>query len=159
MSGSLLSGFLVALLATLVGWPLGLAHAAQVQAPEATPADPSTPPKQVDKQIRLSGCIARDKSMPGQFTFQDNESGGKYRLTGKNLRKFVGQRVEIVGGPPGKNVTFRTGLWPSPNAAARAGALSPAEIAIANREGIADGRMPLPELRVVSLRGLDGGCE
>jgi hypothetical protein len=158
MSGSLLSGFLAALLATMGGLPFDLAQAEPGQTRGATPADSSTP-KPADKEIRLNGCIARDKSMPGQFTFLDNESGGKYRLTGKNLKKFVGQRVEIVGGPPGKSVTFRTGLWPSPNAAARAGALSPAQIAIANREGIADGSMPLPEFHVVSLRGLEGGCQ
>jgi len=158
MSGSLLSGTLAVLLAALGGLPSDLAQAAPAQTRSATPADPSAT-KPADKEIRLNGCIARDRSMPGQFTFLDNESGGKYRLTGKNLKKFVGQRVEIIGGPPGKSVTFRTGLWPSPNAAARAGALSPAQIAIANREGFADGSMLLPEFHVVSLRGLDGGCE
>ena len=114
------------------------------------------------KEIRLNGCISRDTIRPGQFNFLDNDSGDKYRLTGKGLRKFVGQRVEIVGGPPGKGVTFRTGLWPSPNTAAQAGALDPAKAAVANLPGGASdavGANPLPEFKVVRLRGVEGGCQ
>ena len=39
--------------------------------------------------------------------------GAKYAYVSGRSVKFAGQRVEIVGGPPGKGVTFRTGLWPS----------------------------------------------
>jgi hypothetical protein len=114
------------------------------------------------KEIRLNGCISRDTIRPGQFNFLDNDSGDKYRLTGKGLRKFVGHRVEIVGGPPGRGVTFRTGLWPSPNVAAQAGALDPAKAAVANLPGgAADavGASPLPEFKVVRLRGVEGVCQ
>lgn len=114
------------------------------------------------KEIRLNGCISKDTIRPGQFNFLDNESGFKYRLTGKGLRKFVGHRVEIVGGPPGKGVTFRTGLWPSPNTAAQAGALDPARAAVANLPGgAADavGASPLPEFKVIRLRGVEGACQ
>ena len=92
----------------------------------------------------------------------DNESGGKYRLTGKGLKDFVGRRVEIVGGPPGRRITFRTGLLPSPNVAAQAGALDPAQAAVANLPGgAADAttNAPLPEFRVIRMRGVDGGCQ
>jgi len=119
-------------------------------------------PTTESKEIRLNGCISRDVIRPGQFNFLDNESGFKYRLTGKGLRKFVGQRVEIVGGPPGKGVTFRTGLWPSPNTAAQAGALDPARAAVANLPGgAADGVgvSPLPEFKVIRLRGVEGACQ
>ena len=119
-------------------------------------------PKQAPKEIRLNGCIARDRVPPGQFTFLENESGFKYRLTGKGLRNFVGQRVEIVGGPPGKRITFRTGLLPSPNVAAQAGALDPAQAAIANLPGgaaDATGLAPLPEFHVIRLRGVEGACQ
>jgi len=92
-------------------------------------------PKDAPKEIRLNGCIARDRVPPGQFTFLENQSGFKYRLTGKGLKNFVGQRVEIVGGPPGKGITFRTGLLPSPNVAAQAGAIDPGVAAIANLPG------------------------
>ena len=114
------------------------------------------------KEIRLNGCISRDVVRPGQFNFLDNDSGFRYRLTGKGLRKFVGHRVEIVGGPPGKGVTFRTGLWPSPNTAAQAGALDPARAAVANLPGgAADavGVSPLPEFKVIRLRGVEGACQ
>src|SRR4026207_794703 len=89
------------------------------------PGSSSKPPANDSKEMRLNGCISRDTVRPGQFNFLDNESGFKYRLTGKNLRKFVGQRVEIVGGPPGKGITFRTGLWPAPNTAGPARRLRP----------------------------------
>ena len=131
----------------------------------STPGSAQTsnqPPKEAPKQIRLNGCISRDQIRPGQFNFLDNDSGWRYRLTGKNLRKFVGQRVEIVGGPPGKGITFRTGLLPSPNIAAQAGAIDPAQAAVANLPGgAADavGVSPLPEFHVVRLRGIDGRCE
>jgi len=139
---------LAALLMVLAATPGSGAQAAK---PSSTvPADQS-------KEIRLNGCISRDTARPGQFNFLDNDGSGKYRLTGKSVKKFVGHRVEIVGGPPGKGVTFRTGLWPSPNVAAQAGALDPAKAAVANLPGgAADGAgvSPLPELRVLSLRGV-----
>jgi hypothetical protein len=126
------------------------------------PGSSSKPPANDSKEMRLNGCISRDTVRPGQFNFLDNESGFKYRLTGKNLRKFVGQRVEIVGGPPGTGITFRTGLWPSPNTAAQAGALDPAKAAVANLPGgaaDAPGVSPLPELKVLRLRGVEGACQ
>ena len=150
MTGYLLSGTLAAALALLAG-----TAGAQTAAPIKDSAKDAAA-----KEVRLNGCIARDKGAPGQFTFQDNETSTKFRITGKNLKEFVGHRVEIVGGPPGKKVTFRTGLTPSPNTAARASALDPSDLAIANLGGAADGtgKPPLPELRVVGLKTVDGGC-
>jgi hypothetical protein len=130
----------------------------------AQDAKPSAKAAAADsKEIRLNGCISRDTIRPGQFNFLDNDSGDRYRLTGKGgLRKFVGRRVEIVGGPPGKGVTFRTGLWPSPNVAAQAGALDPAKAAVANLPGGAADAVPaspLPEFKVIRLRGVEGACQ
>ena len=131
--------------------------AAQVAKPSAKAAATD------NKEIRLNGCISRDTIRPGQFNFLDNDSGDRYRLTGKGgLRKFVGRRVEIVGGAPGKGVTFRTGLWPSPNVAAQAGALDPAKAAVANLPGGAADAVPaspLPEFKVIRLRGVEGACQ
>jgi hypothetical protein len=132
------------------------------QPASAAPQAPKPTAKDAPKEMRLNGCISRDRVTPGQFNFLDNETGGRYRLTGKNLKKFVGRRVEILGGPPGRRVTFRTGLWPSPNVAAQAGAMDPAEAAIANLPGgAADavGVSPLPEFHVSQLRGVEGACE
>jgi hypothetical protein len=146
MSGYLISGALTAMFALQSG----------------SPPPPATPGGKDSKEIRLSGCVARDRITPGQYTFLDNESGGKYRLTGKGLKSFVGRRVEIVGGPPGKGITFRTGLLPSPNVAAQAGALDPAQAAVANLPGgaaDANANAPLPEFRVIRVRGVEGGCQ
>jgi hypothetical protein len=137
-------------------------HTAAGAAAAQAPGSSSKPPADESKEIRLNGCISRDATRPGQFNFRDNESGDRYRLTGKGLRKFVGHRVEIVGGPPGKGITFRTGLWPSPNVAAQAGALDPAKAAVANLPGgaaDAPGVSPLPELKVIRLRGVEGACQ
>ena len=121
-----------------------------------------TPAKPAPKEIRLNGCISQDTIVPSQFNFLDNDGGEKYRLTGKNLKKFVGQRVEIVGGPPGKGVTFKTGLLPSPNIAAQAGAIDPGKAAVANLPGgAADAAVvsTLPEFHVSRLRGVEGACQ
>ncbi len=136
-------------------------HASSGSAAQAAKPSPKAPATE-NKEIRLNGCISRDTVRPGQYSFLDNDSGDRYQLTGKGLRKFVGRRVEIVGGPPGKGITFRTGLWPSPNVAAQAGALDPAKAAVANLPGgAADavGVSPLPEFRVVKLRGVEGACQ
>jgi hypothetical protein len=149
-----MSGFLTGSLVTAM---LVLQAAATASAQDA-----KTPAKEAAKELRLNGCISRDKGTPGQFNFREDESGDRYRLTGKNLKKFVGQRVEIVGGPPGKGITFKTGLWPSPNVAAQAGAMDPAQAAVARMPGgaaDAPGASALPEFHVIRLRGVEGACQ
>ena len=146
MSGYLVGGLLAAMVAVQSG---------------PAPAPGSSGGKN-PKEIRLNGCIARDRVAPGQFTFLDEAGGGRYHLSGKGLKNFVGHRVEIVGGPPGKGVTFRTGLLPSPNVAAQAGALDPAQAAVARLPGgaaDAPGSAPLPEFRVIRVRGVEGECQ
>ena len=145
MTAYLLSGFLVAALAAQTG----------------TGASGKTPGKDAPKEMRLTGCVAKDRFAPGQFTFQEADSGWRYRLTGKGLKNFVGHRVEVVGGPPGKGVTFRTGLYPSPNTAAQAGALDPAKAAIATLPGgaaDAPAQSTLPEFHVIRLHDVQGAC-
>jgi hypothetical protein len=159
-----MTGYLTGVLAALLVAQAAAADPAQT-AKTPDPARQSAERegrKDAQKQIRLNGCISRDGIRPGQFNFLDNDSGNKYRLTGKNLKKFVGQRVEIVGGAPGKGVTFKTGLWPSPNVAAQAGALDPAQAAVARMPGgaaDAPGASPLPEFHVVGLHGVEGACQ
>ena len=149
MSGILTSSVLTAMLV--------LQPAVTASAQTAT-----APAKEPSRELRLNGCISRDTKTPGQFNFRDEDTGDRYRLSGKNLRKFVGQKVEVVGGPPGKGITFKTGLWPSPNTAAQAGAMDPAQAAVARMPGgaaDAAGVSPLPELRVIRLRGVEGACQ
>jgi hypothetical protein len=110
--------------------------------------------------VELVGCVSDDPGASGAFTF-DESSGGKYRLTGKSVRKYAGQMVRLIGGPQGKRLSISGGLWPSPNVAAQAGAIDPAEASIARQRGGAasgTGGVDLPEFRVVSIRGVDGAC-
>lgn len=114
-----------------------------------------------DEPITLTGCVSSTRAGSGEFTFTDPASGGKYRLTGKSVRKFAGQMVEIVGGGRGKRLSVRGGLWPSPNIAGQVGAIDPATASIARQPGgAASGAAEptLPEFNVVRVRGVDGSC-
>jgi hypothetical protein len=110
--------------------------------------------------VELTGCVSVSPSASGQFAFVDGASGGTYRLSGKDIKKYAGQRVLIVGDPNSKRPRFRMGLWPSPNVAAQAGALDPAQESIARQSGGAASTpdASFPELRVVRMRGVEGAC-
>lgn len=117
-----------------------------------------------DKDRRtLTGCVAESGVPQAPVTFADSETGAEYRLTGKGLKKYAGQRVEIVGGPRTSRFVIRGGLFPSPNVAAQAGALDPVKIAIAGQPGGSEsgtGRVELlPEFRVSRVRALEGSCQ
>jgi hypothetical protein len=118
--------------------------------------DQSKPPT----TIELTGCVSVNPAAGGQYAFVDNASGGTYRLNGKNLKKYAGQRVRLVGDTSTKRVRIKTGLWPSPNIAAQAGALDPAQESIARHSGgaasLPDGT---PELKVVRVHGVEGACQ
>lgn len=110
--------------------------------------------------VELTGCVSLTPSENGQFAFVDSASGGTYRLNGKGLKKYAGQRISLVGDPSSKRVKVRLGLWPSPNVAAQAGALDPAQESIARQSGgAASVREPAPELKVVRVRGVEGACQ
>ncbi len=110
--------------------------------------------------IELTGCVSVNPAAGGQYAFVDNASGGTYRLNGKNLKKYAGQRVRLVGDPSTKRLKFKTGLWPSPNIAAQAGALDPAQESIARHSGATGGTPDAtPELRVVRVHGVEGACQ
>lgn len=111
--------------------------------------------------IELTGCVSLNPASGGQYAFVDNASGGTYRLNGKNLKKYAGQKVRLVGDTSSsKRLKFKTGLWPSPNIAAQAGALDPAQESIARHSGGAAG-LPdgTPELKVVRVHGVEGACQ
>ena len=126
--------------------------AAAAQTTEPKPAAKNSP-------IALTGCVSPSPGATGAFTFQEND-GAKYRLSGRGLRKYAGQKVEVVGGGA-KGFTIRGGLLPSPNIAAQAGALDAAQVAIASQPGgtaTAGTGADLPEFRVARVRALDGSC-
>lgn len=127
---------------------------AAAQAPTAEAAKPTT----------MNGCVDRAKKPQDPVTFSEADTGFRYRITGKGLKKYAGQRVEIVGSTPiPKKLVVRGGLLPSPNVAAQAGALDPAKAAIANQpagpeSGTGNVEL-LPEFRVTRVRVLDGSCQ
>jgi hypothetical protein len=106
--------------------------------------------------ITLSGCVQKSQSSPNQFTLVDDN--GVYRLTGVDVREFLGRRVQVVGGPPRK-LKIVGGLRPSPNVAGQAGAMDPAQAATAALEGaLVNGTGPEIELRVRSIKSIGGSC-
>ena len=140
------------LISATLGAGLVIVSATTVAAQDEPKAPPST--------IELTGCVSLTPSEGGQFAFVDGASGGTYRLNGKNLKKYAGQRISIVGDPSSKRPKIRLGLWPSPNVAAQAGALDPAQESIARQSGgAASTREPAPELKVVRVRGVEGSCQ
>ena len=122
-------------------------------------AQKSEPSKQAPKSITLSGCVQRGESGSDQFTLSEKKGSQIYRLTGTDLRDYVGRRVQIVGGVPSNRFRIVGGLTPSPNAAAQAGAVDPARAATAAASGSAGpGTVELPEFRVKSVRPITGSC-
>src|SRR5471030_3040931 len=66
----------------------------------------STPAKPNNKMITLSGCVVRGENAPSHYTLEDKEAGTNYRLTGTDVRDFIGQRVQIIGGVPSRRLTI-----------------------------------------------------
>jgi hypothetical protein len=109
--------------------------------------------------MTLAGCVSL-RPANGSFSFTGKD-GTKYRLAGKNLKKYAGQEVEIVGGE-GKKLTVKGGLVPSPNAAAQAGAIDPARAAIeaqSESKATGPGSADLPVFTVNRVRGLGRSCQ
>ena len=122
--------------------------------------DKKPPAKPAPQTISLSGCVVRGEATPNHYTLEDKEDGGTYRLTGVNLRDYIGRRVQIAGGlVQTKRLTIKGGLTPNANVAAQAGAMDPARAAMAAAGGAAGpGTVELPEFKVKSVRPVSGGC-
>jgi hypothetical protein len=127
-------------------------HAQQAQAPAPT-SKPSP--------VTMTGCVSAKPVASGQYTFEDAGGGGQYRLTGKAMRKFAGQRVEVVTGRSGSGLTIKGGLWPAPSGGARGVALDPGQEAIARQRpaGRTSAADAAPELRVSNVRLVEGACQ
>ncbi len=110
------------------------------------------------KTITLSGCVAEDATSK-DLIIQDKS--GPYRLSGMNVRDYLGQQVELAGAVyESKKLVIKGGLVPSPNAAAQAGAIDQTQIANETHGGSAPtGDVQLPEFRVKSIRPLGTGCK
>ena len=144
MRTSLLTGIVLACAAT--------AFAAQTGPKLASVR--TTAPQTPVKSFILSGCIQRSDVEANQFTLLDATDGSIYRLSGADVRPHIGRRVRIVGG-----------LVPSANVAAQAGAIDPAEAAVATvtattaaNENIHPGGNAPREFHITLVRPLSGTC-
>jgi hypothetical protein len=135
---------------------VGLALAASLALVDVQKPDK---PKPAPKVLTLSGCVVRGETTPGQYTLEDKENGLTYRLTGTDVRDYIGRRVQLVGGVPSRRFTIVGGLTPNPNVAAQAGDMDPSRAAVASSGGSAGpGNVQLPEFKVKSVRPVAGGC-
>jgi hypothetical protein len=135
---------------------LTAAGAATVRAQEKSLDKPA---KTEPKVLTLSGCVVRDENAPTQYTIEDKDAGQKYRLTGTDVRDYLGRRVQVVGGVPSRRLVIVGGLTPNANVAAQAGDMDPARAAMASAGGAAGpGTVQLPEFKVKSVRPVSGGC-
>jgi hypothetical protein len=134
---------------------LGLAVAVSAPIAAQSKAKKATPPS---KTLTLSGCVA-ERAGSNDLTIDDQT--GSYRLTGMNVRDFLGQQVELSGSVyRSKKLVVKGGLLPSPNAAAQAGAVDQTQLANETVGGSGPtGDVQLPEFRVKSIRPLGTGCK
>lgn len=114
-------------------------------------------PKEPELRM-LSGCVTPSATSKKQFTLADAEQGETFRLTGTDVRQFVGKHVQIFGTPP-RGLVIKGGLYPSANVAGQAGAMDPAKAAIAAQGGpTANDPKPVLEFKVRSVRVTPGEC-
>ena len=155
------AAYVLALAVIAVSGPGVVAEQAAAPAPAKTDkADKTTTGKKEPlAPLTLSGCVARGDA-PNEYTI-DDQSAGKYRVSGGEIKRYVGQHVEVVGTLDTARLKVRGGLYPSPNAAGQAGAMDPVKSAMAAQPGGAakgTGDVDLPMLKVKSVKSLGGGC-
>ena len=111
--------------------------------------------------ISLTGCVGPANAAGDAFTLSNDDGTTAYRLSGVNMRRYVGRRVTVSGSSDSARVKIVGGLTPSPNAAAQVGALDPAKAAVAADPFLTSpaGQQQLPQFRVRSVRGVGGACE
>ena len=102
----------------------------------------------------LVGCVA--SAIPGQYTMVDPKEGTTYRLSGTDISKYVGQRVQVTR-DSSKRLKIAGGLVPSANAAAQAGAVDPTPAA-AMPQAPGGGYAAAEEFRVKSVKAVPGNC-
>jgi hypothetical protein len=111
--------------------------------------------------MSLIGCVGTGNAAGDAFTLSNDDGTIAYRLSGANMRGYVGHRVTVFGSSDSARVKIVGGLTPSPNAAAQAGALDPAKAAVAADPFLTSpaGGQQLPQFRVRSVRGLGVACD
>jgi hypothetical protein len=123
-----------------------------------TKSETKSQPKSKTDAITLTGCVVRSETAPTQYTLEDKNAGAKYRLTGVDVRDYIGRPVVVVGSGA-KKLTIVGGLTPTPNIAAQAGAIDPARAAVeAQTAAASPGNGDVLEFKVKSIRPSTGSC-
>jgi hypothetical protein len=125
---------------------------------QTTQAPPSSPP---GRALTLIGCVQRNEANSDQYTLVNGTDKTTYRLSGVQVREYVGRRVQVIGGVvDSKRLKISGGLRPTPNVAAQAGAMDPSQAATAAAGGSAPGTGPAPtlEFKIKSISPTEGGC-
>jgi hypothetical protein len=119
--------------------------------PKTSKAEPVT--------MSLIDCVGTGNAARDAFTPSNVDGTIAYRLSGVNMRRYVGHRV--FGSSDSARVKILGALTPSPNAAAQASALDPAKAAVAADPFLTSpaGVQQLPQFRVRSVRGLSVACD
>jgi hypothetical protein len=132
---------------------VALASAAVVSAqqPDASTTSKSKKPT----TITMSGCVQKSETPEGGYTFFDGTT--LFRLTGVDVRDYVGRRVEVTGGD-NRKLKIVGGLYPSANVAAQAGNMDPARAATKAADASMVNGTGTPEFRVRSIKPVTGSC-
>ncbi len=139
---------------------IALTIAGAVTVATAQTPQPETRKDPPPRTLTLTGCVAKGTT-PNQFTI-DDPVNGRYEVSGSNIKKYVGQRVQVAGTPGSTRLRVKGGLWPTPNVAAQAGDIDPAKAAVAAQPGgpsSGTGTVDLPTFKVKSVRTIDRACE
>jgi len=114
------------------------------------------PPAKKPTTVTYSGCVAKSETATNLFTL--TEGSEVYRLSGLDVRDYVGRKVEVATATP-RRLVIKGGLFPSANVAAQAGAMDPSKAATAATDASAAARTgQLPEIRVRSIKPVSGSC-
>jgi hypothetical protein len=117
----------------------------------------ATKAKKGSDVLMLNGCVTASADGRKMFTLVDSEFGQTYRLTGTDVRAYVGQHVEVLGAPR-RGLQIVGGLYPSPNVAAQGGSIDPTKAAMAAHGAAGGSAARLVEFKVRSIRPTAGGC-
>ena len=116
---------------------------------------------QSSTDITMTGCVSAKPDANGRYTFENADGISRYRLTGRKLAQFAGQRVELVGArPDGGGVAIKGGLV-GPQAGARGVALDPSQESVRRQPGGGGAGIgpSYPEFKVSKVKTVTGACE
>jgi len=135
---------------------VAMSSAEPIGAQDSSSAGKAPPAPRV---VSLTGCVEKGTT-PNQYTIRDSMNG-RYEVSGNDIKRYLGQRVQVAGTPGSTRFRVKGGLWPNPNVAAQAGSMDPAKAAVAAMPGgpyAGTGDIALPTFKVKAVRTLAGAC-